>query len=64
MPLLPWLLTAGFFSLVVAMSAAILKGSTGAQVAESVLFGGGAFATTIMISLGVLVIVRDWHKGP
>jgi len=64
MPLLPWLLTAMSFSLVVAMSAAILKGSTGARWAESVLFGGGAFSATFMVCLVVLVTVRDWQKGP
>jgi len=45
---------AALFSLVVALVAGILKASTGAGLAEAVLYGGTAFATTMGLCLLVL----------
>lgn len=49
-----WLLVAALFSLVVALVAGILKTSTGVGLAEAVLYGGAAFATSMGLCLLVL----------
>ncbi|MFE7043404.1 hypothetical protein ACFU9X_29370 [Streptomyces atratus] len=46
-----WLLVAALFSLVVALIAGILKVSTGAGSAETVLYSGTAFAASMVLCL-------------
>jgi hypothetical protein len=49
-----WVLVAALFSLVVALIAGMLASTTGISVAQSVLYGGGAFAGTMLLCLAVL----------
>lgn len=49
-----WLLVAALLSLVVALVAGILRASTGTGIAETVLYGGAAFAASLGLCLGVL----------
>ena len=52
-----WLLIIGLISLVVALCAGILKSATGAGVAEAVMTGGTAFATSAGLCLVALATV-------
>ncbi|AHI02044.1 hypothetical protein [Kutzneria albida] len=53
-----WLLIGALASLVVALTAGILKGLSGASLVEAVLYGGSAFATCLLLYLAVLTAAR------
>ncbi|MFE6471503.1 hypothetical protein ACFVGP_09060 [Streptomyces rochei] len=56
-----WLLIAMLASLVVALVAGMLFSSTGATLAEAVLYGGGVFGASLLVSLAVLGAVGALH---
>jgi hypothetical protein len=49
-----WVLVAALVSLVVALVAGMLATATGAPLAAATLYGGGAFATSMLLCLAVL----------
>ncbi|MFI1097544.1 hypothetical protein [Streptomyces sp. NPDC020917] len=49
-----WILVAFLFSLIVALAAGILRASTGTGLAETILYGGTAFAASMGLCLAVL----------
>lgn len=53
-----WVLVAGLVSTIMGLVAAILKATTGAGWADAALSGGAAFATTMLIGLGVIAAMR------
>ena len=56
-----WVLIAMLASLVVALVAGMLFSSTGATLAEAVLYGGGVFGASLLLSLAVLGAVGVLH---
>lgn len=52
-----WVLIAALVSLVVALVAGILVSTTGASIAEAILYGGGAFGGSLLVLLSVLSTV-------
>ncbi|MET9748957.1 hypothetical protein ABZZ92_25065 [Streptomyces ardesiacus] len=56
-----WVLVAALASLVVALVAGILFSSTGVTIAEAVLYGGGVFGGSLVVSLAVLGAVGVLH---
>ncbi|MFP8905132.1 hypothetical protein [Streptomyces atacamensis] len=58
----PWLLAMVLFSLVVAMSAGILRSLGGADLPDAVLAGGTAFGAAMGLCLGAVTVVKELRK--
>ncbi|MGW1956111.1 hypothetical protein ACWCPI_25750 [Streptomyces sp. NPDC001920] len=60
-----WLLVIVLFSMLVAMCVAALKHATGAGIADSILYAGGAFGTTAGLcfaAVGAVTTLRNWTR--
>lgn len=58
-----WLLVIVLFSMLVAVCVAALKHTTGAGIADLILYAGGAFGTTAGLcfaAVGAVTALRNW----
>ncbi|GGS82971.1 hypothetical protein [Streptomyces cinerochromogenes] len=52
-----WLLAAALASLAIAVVAAVIFSATGKTALESLLYGGGAFAASMLVCIGVIGVL-------